>query len=228
MRHGPPWPLPVNAPKIGFHRIQRKTGRTRRSDLLSPPVLTQRAPRSGYPAAAIQRFARQVRCYQHLRKPCRMLFPPEAPGPAGPKHRDKRERNNAQVDCRRLCSDLGVISTGFATRIPPSARPTGRSSPRSMRRRYAHGEWCLRENSRPPCREQVRPRAHLLKPRTRLDAGIDIQPWTFGPASKTLARCRVIGTFRISGKISDLSPQSDPKRASLRPNSPIAIYEYTP
>src|SRR5438874_7010797 len=92
----------------------------------------------GVSAAAIQRFARQVRCYQHLRKPCRMLFPPEAPGPAGPKHRDKRERNNAQVDCRRLCSDLGVISTGFATRIPPSARPTGRSSPRSMRRRYAH------------------------------------------------------------------------------------------
>ena len=196
--------------------------------MLSPPVLTQRAPRAGYPAAAIQRFARQVRCYQHLRKLCRMLFPPEAPGPAGPRHRDKRERNDAQVDCRRLCSDLGVISTGFATRIPPSARPTGRSSPRSMRRWYAHGEWCLRENSRPPCREQVRPRAHLLKPRTRLDAGIDIQPWTLRASIKNAGPMSRYWHLRISGKISDLSPQSDPKRASLRPNSPIAIYEYTP
>jgi hypothetical protein len=33
-----------------------------------------------------------------------------------------------------------------------------------MRRRYAHGEWCLRENSRPPCRQQVRPRKDLLSP----------------------------------------------------------------
>src|SRR5437773_970358 len=110
---------------------------------------------------------------------------------------EKTGENHAQVDCRCLCSDLGVISTGFATRIPPSAGPTGRSSPRSMRRRYAHGEWCLRENSRPPCRQQVRPRAHLLKPRTRLDAGIDIQPWTWasiknaGPMSRYwhLGRC---------------------------------------
>jgi hypothetical protein len=147
-----------------------------------------------------------------------MLFPPEAPGPAGPKHRDKRERNNAQVDCRRLCSDLGVISTGFATRIPPSARPTGRSSPRSMRRRYAHGEWCLRENSRPPCRQQVRPRAHLLKPRTQtgrryrysamdLRAGIK----NAGPRSRD---------WHLSdlGKDVRLEPaQSDPKRTSLRP-----------
>ena len=162
--------------------------------LLSLPVLTQGTTLGGIPLP--QFSALQVRCYQHLRKPCRMLFPPEARGPAGPRHRDKRERNNAQVDCRRLCSDLGVISTGFATRIIPSARPTGRFSPRSMRRRYAHGEWCLRENSRPPCRQQVRPRAHLLKPRTRLDAGIDIQPWTTsGPASKTLARCRVLAPF---------------------------------
>ena len=36
-----------------------------------------------------------------------------------------------------------------------------------------------------------------------------------------------IGTFRISGKMSDLSPPSDPKRTSLRSNSPIAIYECT-
>jgi hypothetical protein len=34
-------------------------------------------------------------------------------------------RSNAQVDCRWLCSDVGVISTGFAIRrIAQSARPT--------------------------------------------------------------------------------------------------------
>ena len=29
---------------------------------------------------------------------------------------------------------------------------------------YAHGKWRLRENSRPPCRQQVRPRSDLLGP----------------------------------------------------------------
>ena len=110
---------------------------------------------------------------------------------------DKTGENNAQVDRRCLCSDLGVISTGFATRIPPSARPTGRSSPRSMRRRYAHGEWCLRQNSRPPCRQQVRPRAHLLSQGNQQDAGPDSQ--------------RKVGTVlrpRPSGSIKTLAPMS--------------------
>jgi hypothetical protein len=31
-----------------------------------------------------------------------------------------------------------------------------------MRRRYASRKWCLHENSRPPCRQQVRPRSDLL------------------------------------------------------------------
>jgi hypothetical protein len=110
---------------------------------------------------------------------------------------DKTGENNAQVDCRCLCSDLGVISTGFAPRIPPSARPTGRSSPRSMRRRYAHGEWCLRENSRPPCRQQVCPRTYLLSQGNQQDAGPDSQ--------------RKVGTVlrpRPSGSIKTLAPMS--------------------
>jgi hypothetical protein len=106
--------------------------------------------------------------------------------------RKEWERSNAQVDCRCLCSDLGVISTGFATRIPPTARKTGHSSPRSMRRRYAPREWCLRENSRPPCRQQVRSRSDLLGHGTSWTPGLETQQGevgdrpmteTFGPAS---------------------------------------------
>ena len=70
--------------------------------------------------------------------------------------------DNSQVDCRCLRSDLGVISTGFATRIPPSARHTGHSGPRRMWRRDAQREWRMRENPRPPQSRQVRPRSDLL------------------------------------------------------------------
>ena len=37
----------------------------------------------------------------------------------------RTRHRRAQVDCRCLCSDLGVIGTGFFTRTPPSAGRTG-------------------------------------------------------------------------------------------------------
>ncbi len=61
-----------------------------------------------------------------------------------------------------------------------------------MRRRYAPREWCLRENSRPPCRQQVRPRSDLLGHGTSWKPGLETQQGdvrdrpmteTFGPAS---------------------------------------------
>src|SRR6266536_4276761 len=122
--------------------------------------------------------------------PSRHWLPPRLAGRGGP--RQNGRESNAQVDCRCLCSDLGVISTGFATRIPPTARQTGHSSPRSMRRRYAPREWCLRENSRPPCRQQVRSRSDLLGHGTSWTPGLETQQGevgdrpmteTFGPAS---------------------------------------------
>ena len=121
-----------------------------------------------YPASlsncAADSHSRRACRYQHRRKRCRIFAPSAPPKLAVGAGQDikKRERSNAQVDCRCLRSDLGVISTGFATRIPPAARQTGHSNPRSMRRRFAPREWRLRENSRPPCRQQVRPRSDLL------------------------------------------------------------------
>jgi hypothetical protein len=58
--------------------------------------------------------------------------------------------------------DVGVIRTGYATRTPPAAGRHGHYCSRSMWGRYAHGEWYLRENSRSPCRQQVRSRSNLL------------------------------------------------------------------
>ena len=62
----------------------------------------------------------------------------------------------------RLCIDVGVIRPGYAARTPPSAGRHGHHCSRSMWGGYAHGEWHLRENSRPPCRQQVRSRSDLL------------------------------------------------------------------
>src|ERR1700720_4821600 len=76
--------------------------------------------------------------------------------------RGKLERSNDEVDRTCLCLDVGVIRTGYATRTPPAAGRDGHYCPRSMWSWYAHGEWYLRENSRPPCRQQVRPRSDLL------------------------------------------------------------------
>ena len=120
--------------------------------------------------------------------------------------RNKRERKHAQVDCCCLCSDRGVISTGFATRrIPQSARHTGHSSPRSMRRRYAHGEWCLRENSHPPCRQQVRPRKDLLSRGTSLDAGHSASELGDRLASKRWPKSRGLARSCLSGMSARLS-----------------------
>jgi hypothetical protein len=62
----------------------------------------------------------------------------------------------------RLCIDVGVICTGYATRTPPPAGRHGHHCSRSMWCGNAHGKWHLRENSRPPCRQQVRSRSDLL------------------------------------------------------------------
>ena len=132
------------------------------------PMLNRSSLTPIYPASlsncAADSHSRRACRYQHRRKRCRIFAPSAPPKLAVGAGQDikKGERSNAQVDCRCLRSDLGVISTGFATRIPPAARQTGHSNPRSMRRRFAPREWRLRENSRPPCRQQVRPRSNLL------------------------------------------------------------------
>jgi hypothetical protein len=61
-----------------------------------------------------------------------------------------------------LCLDLGVVRTGYAARTPPAAGRNGHYCPPRVWTRYAHGRWNLCENSRPPCRQQVRPRSDLL------------------------------------------------------------------
>ena len=76
--------------------------------------------------------------------------------------RGKLERSNDEVDRACLCFDTGVIRTGYATRTPPPAGPDGHYCARGMWGGNAHGEWYLRENSRPPCRQQVRSRGDLL------------------------------------------------------------------
>src|SRR6516164_8045361 len=74
----------------------------------------------------------------------------------------KLERSDDEVYRTRLCIDVGVIRAGYAARTPPAAGRHGHHRPRSMWGGYAHGEWYLRENSRPPCRQQVRPWSDLL------------------------------------------------------------------
>ena len=71
-----------------------------------------------------------------------------------------------------FCFDLRLIGTGYATRALPAAGRKGHYCPRSMWRGNAHGKWHLRENSRSPCRQQVRSRSDLLdhKPTARLTA----------------------------------------------------------
>jgi hypothetical protein len=55
-----------------------------------------------------------------------------------------RERSNDQVDCHRLCPDLGVAGAGFAACNPASAGPNGHPGARGLRRRHAsHCEWRL-------------------------------------------------------------------------------------
>ena len=70
-------------------------------------------------------------------------------------------------------SDLGVISTGFATRSHPSVRHAGHSGPCRMWRRHAQREWHMRANARPPQSQQVRPRSDLLSGESD-GAGLDI------------------------------------------------------
>jgi len=67
--------------------------------------------------------------------------------------RGKLERSNDKVDRACFRFDGGIIRAGYATRTPPSAGQYGHHRPRSMWRGYAHGEWYVRENSRPPCRQ---------------------------------------------------------------------------
>ena len=62
-------------------------------------------------------------------------------------------KKNDEVDRSRFCFDLRFIGTGYATRAPPAAGRKGHYCPRSMWGRNAHGEWYLRENSRPPRRQ---------------------------------------------------------------------------
>jgi len=73
--------------------------------------------------------------------------------------RGKLERSNDEVDRTCLCLDVGIIRAGYATRTPPAAGRDGHYCPRSMWSWYAHGERYLRENTRSPCRQQVRPRS---------------------------------------------------------------------
>ena len=76
--------------------------------------------------------------------------------------RGKLERSNDEVDRTCLRLDVGIILAGYATRTPPAAGRDGHYCPRSMRSWYAHGERHLRENTRSPRRQQVRPRIDLL------------------------------------------------------------------
>jgi len=72
------------------------------------------------------------------------------------------ERSNDEVDCTCLCFDVGVIRAGYATCAAPAAGRKGHYCPRSMWRGNAQRGRYLRENSRPPCRQQVRPWSDLL------------------------------------------------------------------
>ena len=73
------------------------------------------------------------------------------------------ERLHDEVDRPCFCVDTGVIRAGYATRTAPTAGQDGHHCPRSMWSGHAHGEWYVRENSRPPCRQQVRSRSDLLE-----------------------------------------------------------------
>jgi hypothetical protein len=83
----------------------------------------------------------------------------------------------------------------------------------------------------------INQRGGRLRADRRHAGGVRAANWTpvsifsHGPSGQHQKRwpdVALLAPFGISGKMSDLSPQSDPKRTSLRPNSPIAIYEYTP
>jgi len=74
----------------------------------------------------------------------------------------KLESSNDEVDSTCLCFDVGVIRAGYATRTPRPAGQDGHHRPRSMWAGYAQRGRCLRENSRSPCRQQVRPWSDLL------------------------------------------------------------------
>ena len=55
----------------------------------------------------------------------------------------------------RICVGRRDIDAGHVTREASSARQHGHSSPRSVRRRFSHGQWYLRSYRRPPQRRQM-------------------------------------------------------------------------
>jgi hypothetical protein len=69
---------------------------------------------------------------------------------------------NDQVDRYCSCTGPDFIGRRFTAGNTPPSGSSDRQSPRSMRRRHAPRERCLRENACPSCCRQMRPRNDLL------------------------------------------------------------------
>ena len=99
------------------------------------------------------------------------------------------ERHNDEADRLCLCFDVSVTGTGYATRTPPSAGRKDYYCPRSLWGGHAYGERYVRENSRPPCCQQVRSRSDLL----------DSEPLDSRHAQARLLRGRVGARLHSAG-----------------------------
>jgi hypothetical protein len=86
-----------------------------------------------------------------------------------------------EIDRCCLCISPGNLGTGHAA-CAAAARRYCYAGPGGLRSGNAPREWCLHENSRPPCRQQVRPRSDLLGHGTKWTVGLMTE--TFEPASK--------------------------------------------
>jgi len=90
---------------------------------------------------------------------------------------------------------------------------------------HAHGEWYLRENSRPPCRQQVRPWSDLLNGRTAssgharilatlLRGSVGARLHSAGNADRSLSLVVVVRTGGVTLTLSGPNP-SRPRAGSV-------------